>query len=493
MPVNPFITQPLCGLKPAIRLSVGVATLCASFGIQPAYAGTHYLPLQISPEVESRVERLFILAGMPVIKRPIAVNDVINALDKVGSDAPLLTQGLRIYLERFNQTAAITHLNAGVSAGSNDSTTPQTFDNQRGLTTDDRWHGSFAGYWVLNDFVAVNVGARVKDQSLLSNKAIPEGSFISIGWDTFQADIGYRAHWFSPFQETSLLLSTNVESLPGITFSNSEPYNFFNLRYEVALMRMSESDAIESAQDETVTVSGYPKLLATHISLEPFAGFSIGLNRLMQFGGGNRGASASAVLETFFEPSRNDARENQSLDFANPLTAINARYSANYAMPFAVYFEYAGEDSANDEDLEPSNTALMLGVHLPQLPYNLDVTIESAQWKNGWYASKPYGDGLTHFGNVTGHWAANYRLLGDTRGLSAHVIKVIWDDYSGTALTGKIKSIANKQRRQGETNGLEFNIEVAHAYNDSIIGLTLTTGKNVLDENYSNISGFIRW
>lgn len=484
------ITSPFFRLRGRLCLYVGLISACACFTSSYVYAGTLYLPLHMSPEVEARVERLFVLAGMPIIKRPIAINDVIKALDKVEGEAPFLTRGLRFYLDRYNKTVGITHLNASISTGSNNSAIPHTLDNQRGLTTDDSWQGSFAGFWAVNDYIAVNLGARFKEQSLLSNKIVPEGSFISIGWDALQADIGYRAHWLGPFQESDMLFSTNVESLPGITLSNSEPFDFYNLRYEVAFMRMSESDVIESVQAPSANVTGYPKLFSAHLSLEPTEGLSVGLNRLVQFGGADRDESSSAIFNAFFNTSNEG---NERVDTGNQLTSINTRYIFNHTVPFAVYMELANESTSSASDVAVDNSAFMWGVHLPQLPYNLDVTVESAQWKNGWYVNGHYGDGLTHFGNVIGHWAANYRLLNDARGLSTYLVKAIWDDYNGTAFTGRIKTISSESKNANETNGFEFNIEVAHAYNDSIIGLTFTTGKNILNERYSNVSGFIRW
>ena len=50
-------------------------------GTGRALAGaTAYLPLSLSPEVESRIERFLTLAGVPVMTRPIRVATVADAL-----------------------------------------------------------------------------------------------------------------------------------------------------------------------------------------------------------------------------------------------------------------------------------------------------------------------------------------------------------------------------------------------------------------------------
>ena len=44
-----------------------------------------------------------------------------------------------------------------------------------------------------------------------------------------------------------------------------------------------------------------------HLSLQPLPGFSIGVNRILQFGGGERGGdSFRDIVEAFFDPSGAD-------------------------------------------------------------------------------------------------------------------------------------------------------------------------------------------
>jgi len=62
----------------AVLLAAGLAASCAAraSGVSP------YLPLNLSPEIERKIERVLILGGQPVLTRPIAVDKVMLALPK---------------------------------------------------------------------------------------------------------------------------------------------------------------------------------------------------------------------------------------------------------------------------------------------------------------------------------------------------------------------------------------------------------------------------
>jgi len=58
-----------------------VAGLGAS-GIASASGVSPYLPLNLSPEIERKVERVLVLGGEPVLTRPISVDKVLRALPR---------------------------------------------------------------------------------------------------------------------------------------------------------------------------------------------------------------------------------------------------------------------------------------------------------------------------------------------------------------------------------------------------------------------------
>ena len=64
---------------------IGSASIWLLLGFQmSAFARgvTPYLPLNLEPETEAQIERVLILAGKPIMRRPIAAATVLDALPK---------------------------------------------------------------------------------------------------------------------------------------------------------------------------------------------------------------------------------------------------------------------------------------------------------------------------------------------------------------------------------------------------------------------------
>lgn len=482
--------SPIDTMRPTILRSCIAAALCSGIS-STAIAGTFYLPTQLAPEAEARVERLFVLANMPTIKRPIAINDVIRALEKVGDKDPALSQGIRQYIARYSKTVGLTHMSAEAGKGSS---SDHTLNNRRGQGTNSKFYGSLNGYWAVNDFMAINAGAIVREGSANDNDVSFEGSFISVGWDALQADIGYRTRWSGPFQDSDMLVTTNATAMPGITLSNSQPFTDFGIRYELSLSRMSKSDKIESQADPSQDLSGYPKLLVTHLSFEPLEGFAIGFNRLLQFGGADRDQDPKSVFDALYNAKAADNIGMEGRDFGNQQSSITTRYTFNEGFPFSVYMEYAGEDTSAASDIHFGNSALMYGLHLPVLPYHFDVTYEHAEWQNGWYVNSNFGDGMQNDGSMIGHWQTNMRKVLDDSGGNAQTLKIIWDNYAGSSLTATLRTVqSDNSIAGGGVNGQELSLQYARAWGPTIVGASAINGENVLGESYSYLSGFIRW
>lgn len=497
--------------------------------VQNASAGSLYLPLQLAPEIENRIEKLMVLANMPVIKRPIPVKAVYQAVDKIKYRHPSLANSVDEYLSRFERGAGLTHLGATLSTSQQDKDT-STFSlaNQRGRTLESNVNLALSGYWAANDFVAVNFGGVYRDETLADDhtrtttnrncdirrqtlSAQPEppenlpdcyldnthydGSFISLGWDAAQLDIGYRPHWFGPSQESSMLISTEAVSMPSITLSNVLPFeNLWNLQYEVFYAKMSESDGIRRRNDDTL-VSGSPKLFGFHTSISPIEGFILGGSRLMQFGGGGKDESLKSLFNAFFNAKK---FENSSLDernFGNQLTSIDARYTFTGKVPVSIYASWAGEDTSKPSQVHLGNSAITWGLHLPSLPFNLNATIEGSEWQNAWYINENYWDGLTHEGTVLGHWGGNRRVFGEHGGAKALTAKVIWDAPNGWQWTNQYRQLKNNTEFSGAnySTSQELQSRLSIPWREWIIGTELLVGTDVFDNKYTQLSGFVRW
>jgi len=478
-------------MKPSVRLTLFSFCIAVSalFAAGNASAGSLYLPVQLSPEIEARIERLFVIANMAIIKRPIPITRVNEALDRAADKDPVLVSSIRRYLDRYSYSAGVTHVSLELTGLDGDN---NTAFNQRGMDSRSSYLVSAAAYWAVNDFVAVNVGGVAGQRASGDKEDVPEGSFISLGWDYLQADIGYRTHWFGPFQDSDMLISSHAAAMPGITLSNSQPLPWLGLQYELFLSQMSESDGIRSRTDRNERLTGNPLLGGVHLSLSPFDGFSIGVNRLLQFGGANRDQSLNGLFNAFFKVRESENVGISGQDFGNQLSSVTTRYTFAGEFPVSVYMQYAGEDTSLASSVHLGNSALMFGVHLPKLTKNLDFSWETAEWQNAWYTNGNYSDGLSQHGITLGHWGATQP--GATGGATAQTVKLIWDIYGGQALSFKYQIVENKSLPGEQGHMTErFTIEYAHAVRNIITGLKVQSSDDTFGGQFTKLSGFIRW
>ncbi len=260
-----------------------------------------YLPLNLEPEMERQIERVLILADEPILKRPFAVALVEDALPQACMvDEPLCTKVKR-YLQRYSRDYAVTHASA-TGAVTHDAT-GVVVPNEHGLPASSRWELSAQGYVQPNDYLLVSAGAIA-----YKGRTVPTGSMLSLGTNWAQLDIGYRDHWLSPATDSSMLLSTEAPTIPSVTLSNYEPLTRLGFQYEFFWARMKQVGEPGQSGDNILYNGkgsiGNPRIFGTQLSIEPFPGWSIGFNRLLQYGGGSGlPSSASFLARDFFKPS----------------------------------------------------------------------------------------------------------------------------------------------------------------------------------------------
>ncbi|WP_410963412.1 hypothetical protein, partial [Salmonella sp. SAL4455] len=87
-----------------------------------------------------------------------------------------------------------------------------------------------------------------------------------------------------------------------------------------------------------------------------------------------------------------NADDNLSNDeeFGNQVAAWTSRFIFPGPTPFAVYFEYAGEDNSYEGNFRLGNASLSVGITFPRLWRRFDLTYEASEWQNGWYTHHIY-------------------------------------------------------------------------------------------------------
>jgi len=469
------------------RLLWTVVMACALCASAWGRGASPYLPLNLSPEIERQIERVLILADRPVMTRPIAAATVLDALPAACKVDQVLCNRVRKFLQRYTKRVSLDHAAFGFVA-SDGASTP--LPNQRGMDSDDSYQASVHAYAQINDYAIISVGALAFDGEIE-----PTGSMLSLGLDIAQLDIGYRDHWFSPFTGSSMLISTQAATLPSVTLSNYRPLTRFGFQYELFVAELSNSDRIRFQDRFT---SGKPRLAGLHLGIEPAVGWSISANRLLQFGGGERGGrGVGDFVDAFISPRQNDnLSDSLSSDgeFGNQLASITSSFIFPGKVPFAAYVEYAGEDTSFEGDYRLGNAALSLGVHFPQLWQQFDLTFEVSEWQNGWYVSGVYGDGLTNKGNVLGHFGGDRRVFGDGVGAQSQLLRLGWEPGFGGVFEFAARTLRNESYSPvSYERAYDFGASYSRALRGYSVGAEFLVGKDVFGESFSRIGGYMRF
>jgi hypothetical protein len=478
-------------LKSCVRAVVGLCAVAVLAGRASASGVTAYLPLDLEPEVERQIERVLILADEPILKRPFAVGLVQDALPQACEVDKPLCEKVRRYLERYSRDYAVTEASAtgtlvhGIDTGA--------LPNSYGETANSKWDLSAQGYVQPNDYLLVAAGA-----DAYKGRTVPVGSMLSIGTNWAQIDVGYRNHWFSPLTESSQLIGTEAPTLPSVTISNYEPLTRLGFQYEFFLARLSEQPIIYNGH----MGSGDPKLFGAQFSIEPFPGWSIGVNRLLEYGGGvGLPGSARSLLRNFFHPS------GQAQNEGNQQASYISRFILPSKIPVALYAQYAGENNEDGGSYLLGNSALSFGVDFPKIGRYFDATYEYSEWQNTWYNHFIYQSGMSNDGFVLGNWGADQRIFHDGIGARSNMLRVGWFPSFGGYLEERIRTVANQTYyAYGETqaynpNGVaypyhhyyDFTLRYSRPWNGMTLGGELLTGRDVFGQAFTRLSAFVRY
>jgi hypothetical protein len=458
----------------------GMPMLAQGEGISP------YLPIDLPPQVGRQIERVLMLADQPVIRRPIALARVRAALPRACARDVVLCGQVERYLARFTAGLAVTDAQLELAAAGGDAV---PVANRRGLDSDDGWSASAAVQWRPAEHVLVGIGAQGRPGSV-----VPTGSLVSVGTARAQLDVGYRDRWTSALTDSSFLMSTEAATMPSVTLSNSRPLGRLGFSYELFVARMSRSSRIGYQGGLT---SGHPQLAGTSFLIEPAPGWSLGLNRLMQFGGGARsGSNLADLFRAFVDPSGYDnTRTGSSTDneFGNQQAAWTSSFIYPGSRPFIVSFEYAGEDTSHSTSGRLGNAALSMGLRFPRFWRDVGLTYEVSEWQNGWYAHHIYYDGMVNDGRILGHWGAARRRAGDDVGARSQMLRLDWETRAGGSIELQLRTLKNAAYSTTPYRQMnEIGVSYSRPFRNAMVGSQLLLGRDPLGKDYLRLSAFTR-
>ena len=490
-----------------IKASVIGALLSCSM---PLFATpTAYLPMRMDAQLDHQLDTLFALTiGTPMAK-PYRLAEVEKALLVLEKDEPELAAAIRFKIKPYLSDDAVTR--AGVKLQV-DTDNTKKIANQRGLSSDEWGQGFFEGIWRANDYTLVQVGV---DYRAKANKFVNYNSFISFAGEDLQLNLGYKEHWFSPFKHSAQIISTNAKTAPSISIGMVKPaHNWWNFDFELYYSELEHVDNGILYQGELH--SGTPKLAGTHFSIEPLDGWKLGLNRMMQFGGGPRKVDAGDVIKAFFDPAGNDnsgLTGSKDKELGDQYATITSTINFNWGMPIELYLEYGGEDTNNHKNYLFGNTVTNVGFFLPKLTGKMSFRYEYSNMESLWYVNEiypVYGNTVDSF--VTGHYAADQRytdyhangvnrVYADAPPTQVHSMEMTYNESYRSLWRSKLTFIENKsnylnefgQTTAGYEKAIELQLSNTRQLDEHTLETTLTYGEDVFGDNYSWLSVAYFW
>ncbi len=436
--------------------------------------------------MEAQIERVLILGDQPVMRRPIAAATVLAALGKARKYDPALCARVERYLQRFTHTEGIAHASVeGAVAGGRGASS--VMPDRYGMDENSHWDVSGQAYAQLGDYVLVNGGVNTYE-----GRTDFTGSMISLGGNYLQLDFGFRPHWLSPVSDSSMLMSTEASTMPSVTLSNYEALSRFGIHYELFAAQMSRSDRIVLGDK---LISGRPRLTGLHLDVEPATGWSLGLNRLYQYGGGAAGGNSWLHgLKSLVEPSAGHQTGIVSQQVGNQEASITSSLLFPGRVPFSVYFEYAGEDTSRGKPYLLGNSALSAGIHFPRLFQHFDLTLEATEWQNGWYVHTVYLDGLVNNRRVLGNWFGDQRVFTDGVGGRSAMARVGYEPQFGGQFQLQYRTLQNQQYFGNHYQHYQdVSLGYSRPWRGVVLGGEIGGGKDVFGASFSRLSGFIRY
>lgn len=444
-----------------------------------------YLPLDMPPRVARQIERVFALGDRPIVRRPISVAAVRDALPKVCERDAVLCEQVELYLARYTKRIAVTDAQLELATSGGDSV---PLANRRGLDSGDEWTASATANWQPGEHVLIGAGAIARHGDVN-----PVGSVVSVGMSYAQLDVGYREHWSSALVDSSFLMSSEAPAMPSVTLSNSRPLGSVGLSYEMYVARMQRSERISYQGRYT---AGHPQLAGMQLAIAPVPGWSLGFNRQMQFGGGERsGNSATDLLKAFFNPSGHDnthAGGNTDEEFGNQRAAWTSRFIYPGRKPLVISLEYAGEDTSHSTSGRLGNAALSVGIYAPRLWRDVDVTYEISEWQNGWGSHHIYQDGMTNEGRSLGHWGLDRRAAGSDGGAQSQMLRLGWTTASGGSVDLQFRTLKNAAYSADDQRMNELGARYSWPVRHLMLGGELLLGRDVSGDNYVRVAASAR-
>ena len=196
----------------------------------------------------------------------------------------------------------------------------------------------------LGDKVAAKITFTTFDSPYNNKNYDFSDSYFAFVSGNFILGIGSYDRWWGPSHHASLILSNNAKSSPGLFlrslegFSSSLPFirSFGKINFSFFANQLESNRTIKN-----------PYLFGTRISFNPLNGLTIGLTRMLMFGGDGKDNSFSSFWDSLLG---NESKRKNSKDgnIDNELAGFDLKYSFDVKdLVMSIYGQYIGEDGTD--------------------------------------------------------------------------------------------------------------------------------------------------
>ncbi len=252
--------------------------------------------------------------------------------------------------------------------------------------------------------------------------------------------------------DSSMMMSTEAPTTPSATLSNYEPLTRLGFQYELFLThaRPDRDNAAILPGDNIlyngVSSRGNPRSVRRAILDRALSRLVARRQPRARVRRRQRLAGIAPVSCCAISSSRAALSQTQG----NQQASYVSRFIFPGKTPFAVYFQYAGEDNSDGGSYLLGNAALSAGIDFPRIWHHFDLTYEISEWQNIWYVHNIFLDGMTNDGLVLGNWGADQRNFGDGVGARTQMLRIGWEPPFGGYLQERVRTVANQSYYGGD-------------------------------------------
>lgn len=426
--------------------------------------------------------------------KPYNAKVIHSYLQKVKLSHPDLYSRINNYLKRYMKPVARTHLQASYNH-SFDNGLP--IDGTRGQDIGSQYDVSLSGFAKVSDYFLVNFGGSYHQGGDFS----AHNTYISMGYEYLQLDIGYKEHWLAPHHDGALLLTTQAKPGLSATISNPMPFeNWWNARYQMSFGILEEMDEIKFSDPAE---SGEPYLLTMHFSVQPFDWWTLSANRTFMMGGGARDIDLGDIWDAITDPVNSDncgsgdtECQSKEEEIGNQQASIASKFDLNvYNMPFSIFWEFGAEDTKVHKNSRYGNLARNYGLFFPYLTDDISLNIEHANFSSAWYSHHIYGDGYANDGARMGHWWGDRKNINDGSPGDSESVKLTYQYDSESVIGFMFKSakIDSKSNASVYQRSQEYELSYEHTLATGFLGLTLNYANTTYGDSVFRSSIHYRW